>query len=72
MLGLQIISASDDYRQLCIATSQVLVNTLLQPVSEPENINLVHLMQDVGDDLGLKVEVSQGRVWVQARARCYK
>ena len=65
---MDVFSANDGYRQLCIATSQAFFNTLLEPVPAPENINLVDQMQNIGDNLGFKVEVSQGRVLVQARA----
>ena len=45
-----------------------MVDTLLKPVPQPEKINLVDLLQDVGDGLGYTVEVSQGRLSEQARA----
>ena len=63
-----VFNADDDYSQLCITTSQALVDTLLKPVPQPEKINLVDLLQDVGDGLGYKVKVSQGRISLQARA----
>lgn len=61
-------SPNSEYRRLIVETSQALSESLLRPVPRPEQFDLIDLMQDVGDNLGYKVEISQGRVMVRAKA----
>ena len=63
-----VLSPNDEYRRLIVKTAQALSESLLTPVPQPEQFDLVDLMLDVGDNLGYKVEISQGRVMVRAKA----
>ena len=54
----------DDYRQLCAETVKAIGDSLLKPSYQPENIDLIEIMQEVGQSLGCTVEYSRGRILV--------
>lgn len=60
--------SEDGYREVCRKTVKVIGESLIKQTAQPENVNVVELMQEVGWDLGYRVEYSRGRILVSARA----
>ncbi len=58
----------DEYKQLCAETARVINEGLMKPGPQADKIDVVDIMQDVGDEMGLRVEYSRDRIIVVPRA----
>jgi len=56
--------SEDAYRELCAETVKVIGEDLMKSTYQPESIDVIDLMQDVGRGLGFNVEYSRGRILV--------
>ena len=58
----------DAYREVCAETVKTIGEDLMKSTYQPESVDLIGIMQEVGQSLGFKVEYSRGRISVVATA----
>lgn len=54
----------DESRQVCVETVKIIGEELMQSSHQPEKIDLIEIMQEIGQSMGFKVEYSRGQIVV--------
>lgn len=58
----------DAYQRVCAETVKAIGEDLMKTTYQPESIDVIDIMQEVGQSLGFNVEYSRGRISVVAKA----